>query len=216
MKTHPTGITFFISQGYQCWVYGDGNISNYPNWNGYATEYNIKQILQSVISIASENDTIAFVSSGHGGYGGINSSYLCMWDSGSGENGENGNLWDYELAVLFANSKASRNFIFLDHCYSGGFIDNIAALPNNSTFYCTTTCTTTGFGYDVDEYQNGAWTYWFLEWGLVNGSSNSTNIECNFNATWNAYYTDYTLLGDNWVADQPMQFDGNPNENFYL
>ncbi|MDI6855187.1 MAG: hypothetical protein QMD21_00170 [Candidatus Thermoplasmatota archaeon] len=216
MKMHQTGITFFVAQGYTCWVYGDGNISNYPKWDGYATEYNIKQILQYVLSIAGENDIIAFVSSGHGGYGGANSAYLCMWDSGAGESGEDGNLWDYELAALFANSKASRNFIFLDHCYSGGFIDNIAALPNNSTFYCTTTCTVTGLGYDVDEYQNGAWTYWFLEWGLVNGNSNSTDMEGNFAAAWSAYYTDYINWGTDWANDQPMQFDGNPNADFYL
>jgi len=30
------------------------------------------------------------------------------------------------------------------------------------------------------DYQNGAWTYWFLERGLVHGDSNQGDMEGNF------------------------------------
>ncbi|MEM3357085.1 MAG: caspase family protein, partial [Candidatus Bathyarchaeia archaeon] len=103
------------------YVYGDGHTANYPKYDGYATEYNVKQALTSVVNMADSDDIICFISSGHGSGNGAGSSFLCMWDYGSGENGQDGALYDTELANILKNSVAAGIFVFLDHCYSGGF-----------------------------------------------------------------------------------------------
>ena len=200
---------YLSSLGYdEIWVYGDTHTADYPKYDGDATEYNVKQALQNMISMATANDIVVFVTSGHGSGDGSGNSYLCMWDSGDGENGEDGNLHDTELAAIFADSPAKHNFIFIDHCYSGGMGPELLATPNGDTIYCTTTCTEDGYGYDDSTHQNGAWTYWFLEWGLVNGNSGCTDMEGNFDAA----LAEYPYGG----GDTPQEFDGNTGELFYL
>ncbi len=152
------------------WVYGDTHSSNYPKYDGVATEYNVKQALIYVVQHADSDDVIAFVTSGHGSGDGAGSSYLCMWDSGSGENGEDGNLWDTELAAILDDAVADRIFVFIDHCYSGGFGDDLMNMPNSEHVYLTTTCTENGYGYDDSTHKNGAWTYYFLEYSWINHS----------------------------------------------
>ncbi|MHA1686454.1 MAG: hypothetical protein ACTSYD_08625, partial [Candidatus Heimdallarchaeaceae archaeon] len=191
-------------------VYGDGHSSNYPKWNGYATEYNVKQALNWLISTADGDDVIAFISSGHGSGNGYGSSYLCMWDCSSGENGEDGNLYDSELAAILDDAVANKIFVFLDHCYSGGFGDNLMNMPNKAHVYLTTTCTENGYGYDDSTHQNGAWTYYFLEYSWINhyGGSANTALESVFSYAHSAY--------PHSGGDEPQQFDGDTSSYFYL
>lgn len=197
----------------QVWVYGDTEKANYPKYDGIATEYNVKQALQNMISLASSTDILVFTTSGHGSGDGAGSSYLCMWDSGSGESGEDGNLYDTELAAIFANSPAKHNFIFIDHCYSGGMGPELLTNANGNTIYCTTTCTENGYGYDDGPSYNGLYTNWFLNKGLRNGESGNggnQNMEANFD--WvSANYPYQPPSGD-----APMEFDGDTSNLFYL
>ncbi|MFW9847572.1 MAG: Ig-like domain-containing protein [Candidatus Thorarchaeota archaeon] len=191
-------------------VLGDGHTSNYPSYYADANEYNVKASLSWMISGADEDDQIAFITSGHGSGDGYGSSYLCMWDCSSGDNGEDGNLWDTELASIFSNAVAGDIFIFIDHCYSGGLIPEIAALSINSHVYMTTTCTDDGYGYDDSAHQNGAWTYYFLQYGLINhyGSNPNTLMEDCF---------DYALAAYPYGGgDTPQEFDGNTSSGFKL
>jgi len=192
------------------WVYGDGHTANYPKYDGKATEYNVKQALRNMIQLADSDDIIAFISSGHGSGNGRGSSYLCMWDSGSGENGENGNLYDTELADILKVSVANKIFVFLDHCYSGGFGDNLMGMPNKSHVYLTTTCTYRGYGYDEPAYKNGAWTYFFLEYTWINhyGAAPHTTMETIF-----SYAKAHYPYGG---RDAPQQYDGDTTNAFYL
>jgi len=69
--------------------------------------------------------------------------------------GENGNLYDTELAAILDDAVADKVFVFLVHCYSGGFGPDLMNMPNKLHVYVTTTCTANGCGYDDPTYQNG-------------------------------------------------------------
>jgi hypothetical protein len=155
-----------------------------------ATEYAIKQAVAEVISLADADDQIVYTSSGHGGLSG-RTSYLCAWDCNAGENGENGFILDTEFAEMWANTPC-KTFIFLDHCHSGG-MDEVM----KTGIYMTTTCTVRGYGYDVPAYSNGAWTYWYLEAGLV-GQGFTTAEDCFDWASANYPYGS---------KDAPQEFD---------
>ena len=153
---------------------------------------------------------IAFVFSGHGGTSVAPDSYLGAWDSAGGVMGEDGDLWDWELADILQTANADRIFVFLDACYSGGMCDNLMSMPNNGCVYTSSACSDTGCTYDEPTYQNGAWTYWFLEAGLGNnfGSNPDTTMEDCFDWADSQYNP-----GGN---DEPMEFDGNSGEIFTL
>jgi hypothetical protein len=191
-------------------VLGDGHTSNYPSYYATASEYNVKACLTWMVNGADADDQVAFISSGHGSGTGTGSSYLCMWDCQSGENGEDGNLYDTELDNYIGAMVASQIFIFLDHCYSGGFIPEMQACSNHAKIYITTTCTANGYGYDDSAHQNGAWTYYFLQYGLQNhfGSNPNTLVEDCF---------DYALAAYPYSGgDTPQEYDGNTAVGFKL
>lgn len=190
-------------------VLGDTHTSNYPSYYAVANEANVKACL-TWLGGADGDDEVAFISSGHGSGTGTGSSYLCMWDCGSGESGQDGNLYDTELDNYVGAWAAGEIFIFLDHCYSGGMIPEIAALSNHANVYMTTTCTQNGYGYDDSAHQNGAWTYYFLQYGLINhyGSNPGTLMESCF---------DYSLAAYPYSGgDTPQEYDGNTGVGFTL
>ncbi|MBD3192130.1 MAG: hypothetical protein GF308_15905, partial [Candidatus Heimdallarchaeota archaeon] len=192
------------------WVYGDTHSSNYPTYDGLATEYNVKQALQNVVNSADSDDIIVFTTSGHGSGNGYGSSYLCMWDCSSGENGEDGNFYDTELAAILDDALAQDIFVFIDHCYSGGMGDDLMAMSNSQYVYVATTCTEDGYGYDDPSHNNGAWTYYFLEYAWINhfGGNPNTAMEDVFDYAAAAY--------PHGGGDTPQEFDGNTGEKFYL
>ena len=199
---------FLSTHGYTVWVYGDSS-SSYPRYDGLATEYNVKQALINMVNTADGDDIIAFISSGHGSGDGQGSSYLCMWDCAAGENGEDGNLYDTEIAQIFASAVAQRIFMFFDHCYSGGIDEPVTQNSNGYRTLITTTCTANGYGYDDPDHQNGAWTYWFLEAGLIGHFGGDLNTPMEDVYSW--ALSNYPYSG----GDTPQLFDGDTNANFY-
>jgi hypothetical protein len=179
--------------------------------NSQATEIAIKNAIANAISQAGSTGTVAFVFSGHGGKyseaGLSGDGSVCYGYDGSTSSGTTGNLQDTELQSCFSGY-TGKVFIFLDSCRSGGMNEVVSNDPNGANRYMTTTCGSNGYGYDESSYSNGAWTYWFLEKGLVNSGSGHTDMEGNFNWAKN----NYPYSGD----DAPMQFDGNTGSLFYL
>ena len=192
------------------YVYGDGHTANFPKYDGIANEYNVKAALNNMVSSADSDDIICFISSGHGSGDGYGSSFLCMWDYGSGENGQDGALYDTELANILKNSVAAKIFVFLDHCYSGGFGPDLMAMLNKAKVYLTTTCTANGYGYDDSSHQNGAWTYYFLQYTWIShyGAAPHTAMETIFTYAHSVY-----PYGG---GDEPQQYDGDTANSFYL
>ncbi len=194
----------------QIWVYGDGHTSNFPIYTGKATEHNIKQALNNMVNLADDNDIIAFITSGHGSGDGSGSSYICAWDCGSGESGEDGDFYDTELVAILNGAVADKIFIFIDHCYSGGFGSDLMSMSNKAHVYCTVTCSKSGYGYDDPGHQNGAWTYFFLDYAWIShfGGSATTSMEAIFDYALAAY----THSG----IHTPEEYDGRTSTAFYL
>jgi len=203
---------YLTGRGYEVKVLTDGTTANFPRNDGYATEANYKLFLNSMLSHAVSGDHVAFVTSGHGSGSGTDaSSYICTWDCSSGESGQDGCLYGSELKTIFNGLAAGVHaFIFVDHCYSGGLGSYVMGTTNKAYIYMTTTCTNNGYGYDDSSHQNGAWTYQFLEYGLIThfGSSGSTTMEACFSYALPAY--------PHTGGDLPQQFDGDTSTSYTL
>ena len=203
---------YYLSEmGYEhILVLGD-NSSYYLQYDGVATEYNAKMALLEMVSNAGPKDTIAFISSGHGSGDSRGASLLCMWDITAGENGEDGYFWDYELAAILELAVASNIFVFLDHCFAGGFGEELMTMTNSEHVYFASTCDIMGMGWDAGEYSNGLWTYFFLEYTLIQvfDSDPRTEMELAFDIAAEAY--PYPR-----GAHHPQEYDGDPSSAFLL
>jgi hypothetical protein len=189
-------------------ILGDGG-TYYPQTPyGKATEANYKACL--IWLFAHSGAEVSFITSGHGSGDGSGESYICAWDCSSGESGEDGNFYDHELATLVGAATASKIFIFVDHCYSGGLGPELMALSNKAAIFCSTTCTANGYGYDEASCSNGAWTNQFVHVTLQShfGSVATTTMEAA-----QAYAASgYSHTG----GDAPMMFDGNTGSTFTI
>jgi len=195
-------------------VYGDGHSGDYPKYSGLATEYNVNQALDWLVSVADDSDIIAFIFSGHGSGDGKGSSYLCMWDCLGGEDGEDGNLYDTELDTILEASSADKIFILLDSCYSGGFGSELMSIDNSIHVYLTTTCTENGLGYEDPELQNSCWIYYFLDYSWQD--EYESDVYASMEDVFDYAHDNYDYIGKDEKLDEPQEFDGNPGVSFYL
>jgi hypothetical protein len=159
-----------------------------------AKETAVESALFSIIAAADADDIIVFATSGHGTTASRKQVLLYADVYGSGSDGDGfvaGIVPDAELKNWFAKC-TSKVFIFVDHCNSGGLNEAMHA-----NMYMTTTCTATGYGYDVPQYSNGAWTYHFLHLALQ--QQGITSAEAAF-----TYAAGIYPYGG---KDAPMQFD---------
>jgi hypothetical protein len=173
---------YLIDIGYEDIIVLGDDTSSYTKFDGMATEYNTKQALLEMVSKAGPKDTIAFISSGHGSGNSRGDSLLCMWDMTDGENGEDGYFWDYEVAAILELALADSVFVFLDHCFAGGFGEDFMNMANADSVFFASTCTERGMGWDAGAYSNGLWTYFFLEYTLIDhfDSDPKTEMEVAF------------------------------------
>ncbi|MFX0016843.1 MAG: caspase family protein [Promethearchaeota archaeon] len=207
---------FLDSKGYNCKVLGDSHPGNYPRYDAKATEENYKSYLEDLIDDAYSGDSIIFTTAGHGDGNGQGSSYIDAWDSGSGESGEDGKLYDTELNSIFDDLRdGAKAFVFIDHCLSGGIGPDLMNSNNGDQIYCATTCTDSGHGYDNGDYHNGLWTYYFLDfsWQQEYGGNPGYSLETIFDYA-HEYYSDEEQ--PEYPEDEPQEFDGNPSYSFYI
>jgi hypothetical protein len=128
-----------------------------------ATEPAVESALFSIIAAADADDIIVFATSGHGTTASRMQVLLysdCYAAGTDGDGFVGGIVPDKELQNWFAKC-TSKVFIFVDHCNSGGLNEAV-----HTGMIMSTTCTATGYGYDVPTYSNGAWTYHFLHVAL--------------------------------------------------
>ena len=184
---------YLTSKGYECRVLGDIHKTTFPVYDGLATKENIRNAVKTLVNTAKEGDTIAIMSSGHGESSGNNSSYLCCYGGQK--------YYDTELASDLSGYNGNK-ILILDHCFSGGFSDEMTKLPN---IFFGATCTGEGYGYDVDQFDNGAFTY---EWHCAlpeHGDKPLTEIykvvEENYDASFD-------------TADRPMSVCTNDSIKF--
>jgi hypothetical protein len=124
-----------------------------------ATEAGVESALFNIIRAADADDQIVFATSGHGTSSGGKQLLLyhdCYGPATDGDGFVAGVVPDLELQNWFAKC-TSKVFIAVDHCNSGGLREAVHA-----GMIMATTCSASGYGYDVPEYQNGAFTYNFV------------------------------------------------------
>lgn len=160
---------YLIQKKYECRILGDLHNTNYPRYDGLATEKIVRETFLQLLQQVKDGDSVILITSGHGSGDGKGNSYLCLYNC----NGINdGAYWDYELAQDIQTCQKNINIlIFIDNCYSGGMLDNLKSVKN---LICLTTCTDNGYGYDQDNVKNGAWTYCFLHYTLQGHFNNQT------------------------------------------
>lgn len=155
--------------GYEVRLFGDGKSSYAPFVpNAVATEENVRRYVQALVDVLRPGDVFMFASSGHGSGDGRGNSYLCMEDEHGAPTGE---YSDVELASdLAAIARTGcKTIVTLDHCFSGGMLDDIqrAFEPERpDQFWACSTCGIAGYGWDDPSTRHGSWTHSFLIRGL--------------------------------------------------
>jgi hypothetical protein len=161
-----------------------------------AKESSVESALFGIIAAADADDQIVFATSGHGTTGSrmqLLLYYDCYDPAADGDGFVSGVVPDKELYNWFKLC-TSKVDIIVDHCNSGG-LNEVVSGHTNIILQCTSSAT--GYGYDVPEYSNGAFTYWYLHQALQN--QGFTNAEAAF--TW--VKANYPYGG----KDAPVQFD---------
>ncbi|MEM3407817.1 MAG: caspase family protein [Nitrososphaerota archaeon] len=155
------------------------------------SDYNVNNATKSKIINAIEwlrgsekaEDEVVFFYSGHGARGKANDGdkesideaivpYECTAES---------LIWDGELKTLFAKFETSRIIFIFDSCYSGGMTD----LKANGRIVVMAS-TENGLSYEGEGWQNGVFTYYFVDKGMYQGLANThdySEIEGNEPAT---------------------------------
>lgn len=212
------------ANAWKSYLEGKGYVIKYFFTDSQAHEQTIKHSIDSLRRVWGSGWSIAFIFSGHGfkysevGISGTGSVIMCY--DGSTTSKTTGNLQDTELQTAFSGY-TGKLFIFLDSCRSGGMDEVVTLDANKAKRYMTTTCTADGDGGDVSTFKNGAWTYFFLKWGLINGNSGYDYMEGNFPPSYNEYRgwhkNNVNEISYPWTnGDEPMAFDGDTTKLFYL
>jgi hypothetical protein len=207
---------FLTGEGYEVHVYGDNHQTNYPRYDGLATEATVRTAIQELAAHAQAGDQVVITTSGHGGADETNgwyysgggatndvTAFLCMYDSSGGSTG---NYYESELmSDLGGFTSGVQITMIVDHCHSGGFIPNIQALSNSGDILFQATCTGNGYGYDEPSFSNGKFSYWMLQ-AFSNGQT-----------TWESAF-DWIMVSGRYLpvdnaADNPQEFDGNTGAN---
>ena len=202
---------YFVGLGYEHIIVLGDHSNEFYQLDCIASEYNIKQTLNYVVANADEDDVISFVTSGHGSRGKVGESLICAWDYGDAENGEDGRFWDYELAAILELAVAKQIFVFIDHCFAGGFGPELMAMTNSEYVWFGAACADKGMGWDAPEFNNGLWTYYFLEFTLVDhfNSNAKTTMEEAFIYALAYFSYEFGVM-------VPQEYDGNLHKLFIL
>jgi hypothetical protein len=184
---------YLTSQGYECRVLGDSHPMNFPRYDGLATKNNMRNAIRTLVTYANQGDTIAFITSGHGSGDGIGNSYLCTYDG-----------LEYTDTELHNDLKQfdGNKIVIVDHCFSGGFADNLKNLPN---IFFGATCSKSGYGYDMGDFKNGAFTY---AWQEILHTTAPTTLVNQFHMVKEIYE------GSDKLIDEPMYICTNNKMHF--
>ncbi|MCX8204870.1 MAG: caspase family protein [Candidatus Nezhaarchaeota archaeon] len=139
-------------------------ISDYSVNN--ATRADIINAIEWLKGCASEGDEVVFFYSGHGARGKANDGDKELVDEAivPYECSATSLIWDGELARMFSQIKASRMVFIFDSCYAGGMTDLKA---NNRVIVMA--CSENGLAYEYENLQNGQFTYYFVDQGIIMG-----------------------------------------------
>lgn len=156
-----TWADYLTNLGYEIVILGD-KTSSYGKYklSGFAYESTIREHMHNIASKVTSGDQFVFVNSGHGSGDGKGNSFICCLDNGGSPQGE---YTDKELGndIKVFTNKGVNVIAFFDNCLSGGLLDEINTC-DPAKVCATSTCTASGYGFDVNLLNHGAWTYYFL------------------------------------------------------
>lgn len=134
--------------------------------DGAATRANIVSAINLLKEKVAANDEVVFFYSGHGARGkagdGDNEAIdeaIVPWECAA-----QSLIWDGELAKMFSDFATSRIIFIFDSCYAGGMTDLKA-----DGRIIVMACSENGLSYEFESVQNGQFTYYFTEQGIING-----------------------------------------------
>lgn len=134
-----------------------------------ASVENIQNAINDIKEKAGAGDEVVFFFSGHGGKGRAFDGDKEVIDESiiSHDGNPNGilyHIWDGQLKSWFSDFQTSRIIFIFDSCLSGGMTD--LSVPGRIINMATTE---TGTAYESDAWQNGQFTYYFVDQGMIQG-----------------------------------------------
>ena len=141
-------------------------ISDYTVNN--ATRENIIKAIAWLRNNENNGDEVVFFYSGHGARGKANDGdkerideAIVPWECTA-----ESLIWDGELKQLFSDFDTSRIIFIFDSCYAGGMTD----LKSEGRIIVMA-CSESGLSYEFSTLENGQFTYYFVEEGVLFGNA---------------------------------------------
>lgn len=79
-------------------------------------------------------------------------------------------IWDGDLKEEFSNFESTRILFYFDSCYAGGMTD----LTGSGRLICMA-CTENQLSWESSEWENGQFTYYFVDQGMLAGKADANN-----------------------------------------
>ncbi len=79
-------------------------------------------------------------------------------------------IWDGDLTEEFSTFESTRIFFYFDSCYSGGMTD----LAGSGRLICMA-CGENQASWEMSQYENGQFTYYFVDQGMLAGEADANN-----------------------------------------
>lgn len=130
-----------------------------------------REAIMDAISANSDADEVVFFFSGHGMKGRADD-----WDKERVDEAivaHDSPIWDGELKVLFSEIGTSRIICIFDTCLAGGMNKDLEA-PGRVIVMATTE---NGYSYESDVWQNGEFSYYFVDLGMLQGKANTHDYD---------------------------------------
>ncbi|MCD6106891.1 MAG: caspase family protein [Caldisericaceae bacterium] len=154
--------------------FAEGNIQTFIDVEGEgavnATRTNILNTISELQGRANENDEIVFFFSGHGmrGIAGDGDKERVDESIVVHDGEEIVPIWDGELRDAFAGFATSRIIFVFDSCLAGGMKKDLGGEGR----VIAMASTESGFSYELSALENGEFTYYFAEEGILLGQAN--------------------------------------------
>ena len=138
-----------------------------------ATEANILGAIDWMRASEGSGDEVVFFYSGHGSASIRNADNdperkdecIIPWEIEGGYY-----IWDGDLQEEFSSFESTRIFFYFDSCYSGGMTD----LAGDGHLICMA-CKETQVSWEMGAYENGQFTYYFVDQGMLAGRADVNN-----------------------------------------
>jgi hypothetical protein len=149
-----------------------------------ATRDAILTAIEDVGESAASGDEVVFFFSGHG-VKGLAQDWdkekvdegICVWGKDELDNDIMTYIWDGELESAFREFLTSRIIFVFDTCLAGGMKSDLEQTGR----IIAMASTENGYSYESEDLQNGEFTYYFVDDGMLGGMANVHDYDGNGN-----------------------------------